>query len=168
MRAQSLNHAQLFATPWTVTCQDPLSMGFSRQEYWSGLPFPSPGRSLYKDMTMIKVSPKSIDMRGKRDTYFPLFRFLTLWLIQFIITSFMTDNLLFSRLEISGFCFFHFLFKAFSWSSQWTNALFFDLCISWRRIYIEEKNIWKNVSGTKNLYSWSKFSPTPKFSKMIF
>ena len=31
------------ATPWTVTCQAPLSMGFSRQEHWSGLPFPSPG-----------------------------------------------------------------------------------------------------------------------------
>ena len=31
------------ATPWTVTCQAPLSMGFPRQEYWSGLPFPSPG-----------------------------------------------------------------------------------------------------------------------------
>ena len=31
------------ATPWTVTCQAPLSMGFSRQEYWSGLPFPYPG-----------------------------------------------------------------------------------------------------------------------------
>ena len=30
-------------TPWTVVCQAPLSMGFSRQEYWSGLPFPSPG-----------------------------------------------------------------------------------------------------------------------------
>ena len=33
---------RLFATPWTVACQAPLSMGFSRQEYWSGLPFPSP------------------------------------------------------------------------------------------------------------------------------
>ena len=31
------------ATPWTVTCQPPLSMEFTRQEYWSGLPFPSPG-----------------------------------------------------------------------------------------------------------------------------
>ena len=29
-------------TPWTVACQAPLSMGFSRQEYWNGLPFPSP------------------------------------------------------------------------------------------------------------------------------
>jgi len=32
-----------FATPWTVAHQVPLSMGFSRQEYWGGLPFPSPG-----------------------------------------------------------------------------------------------------------------------------
>ena len=32
-----------FVTPWTVALQAPLSMGFSRQEYWSGLPFPSPG-----------------------------------------------------------------------------------------------------------------------------
>ena len=32
-----------FATPWTVACQAPLSVGFSRQEYWSGLPFPPPG-----------------------------------------------------------------------------------------------------------------------------
>ena len=40
---QSLNHAQLFATPRTVAHQAPLSMGFPRQEYWSDLPFPSPG-----------------------------------------------------------------------------------------------------------------------------
>ena len=38
-----LLHIQLFATPWTVAHQSPLSMGFSRQEYWSGLPFPAPG-----------------------------------------------------------------------------------------------------------------------------
>ena len=40
---KSLSRVQLFVTPWTVACQAPLSMGFSRQEYWSGLPFPSPG-----------------------------------------------------------------------------------------------------------------------------
>ena len=37
------SHVQLFATPWTVAHQAPLSMVFSRQEYWSGLPFPPPG-----------------------------------------------------------------------------------------------------------------------------
>ena len=38
-----LSHVQLFATPWTVALKAPLSMGFSRQEYWSGLSFPIPG-----------------------------------------------------------------------------------------------------------------------------
>ena len=38
-----LSRVQLFVTPWTVAHQAPLSMGFSRQEYRSGLPFPSPG-----------------------------------------------------------------------------------------------------------------------------
>ena len=42
MHVKLLSHVQLFVTPWTVTHQEALSMGFSRQEYWSGLPFPSP------------------------------------------------------------------------------------------------------------------------------
>ena len=40
---KSLSCVRLFATPWTVAHQAPPSMGFSRQEYWSGLPFSSPG-----------------------------------------------------------------------------------------------------------------------------
>ena len=40
---QSLSRGQLFETPWTVGCQAPLSLGFSRQEYWGGLSCPSPG-----------------------------------------------------------------------------------------------------------------------------
>ena len=40
---QSLSHVALFVNPWTVAHQVPLSMAFARQEYWSGLPFPSPG-----------------------------------------------------------------------------------------------------------------------------
>ena len=43
LEVKSLSHVQLFATPWTVPYQAPPSMEFSRQEYWSGLPFPSPG-----------------------------------------------------------------------------------------------------------------------------
>ena len=40
---KSLSRVQLFGTPWTVAHQAPPSMGFSRREYWSGLPSPSPG-----------------------------------------------------------------------------------------------------------------------------
>ena len=43
VKVKSLSRVRLFATPWTVAYQAPRSMGFSRQEYWSGLPFPSPG-----------------------------------------------------------------------------------------------------------------------------
>ena len=42
-KEESLSHVWLFATTWTVTYQALPSMGFSRQEYWSGLPFPFPG-----------------------------------------------------------------------------------------------------------------------------
>ena len=42
-KVKSLSRARFFATPWTVAHQAPPSMGYSRQEYWSGLPFPSPG-----------------------------------------------------------------------------------------------------------------------------
>ena len=47
------------ATPWTVACQVPLSLGFSRQEYWSGLPFPSPG-----DLPNPGVKPKSPSLQA--------------------------------------------------------------------------------------------------------
>ena len=43
VKVKSLSRVRLFSTPWTVAYQAPPSMGFSRQEYWSGLPFPSPG-----------------------------------------------------------------------------------------------------------------------------
>ena len=51
---KSLSCVQLFATSWTLAHQAPLSMGFSRQEYWSGLPFPSPG-----DLPNPRIKPRS-------------------------------------------------------------------------------------------------------------
>ena len=44
--AYVFSRVRLFATPWTIVRQAPLSMGFPRQEYWGGLPFPSPGEGL--------------------------------------------------------------------------------------------------------------------------
>ena len=43
MCSVTINRVRLFATPWTIACQASLYMGFSRQEYWNGFPFPSPG-----------------------------------------------------------------------------------------------------------------------------
>ena len=43
VKVKLLSCVRFFATPWTIAYQAPPTMGFSRQEYWSGLPFPSPG-----------------------------------------------------------------------------------------------------------------------------
>ena len=50
VKVKSLSRVRLFATPWTVAYQAPPSMGFSWQEYWSGLPFPSPGHFTKEDI----------------------------------------------------------------------------------------------------------------------
>ena len=50
-----LGHVRLFVTLWTVARQPPLSMGFSRQEYWSGLPCPPPG-----DLPNPGIEPESL------------------------------------------------------------------------------------------------------------
>ena len=55
VKVKSLSRVRLFATPWTVAYQAPLSMGFSRQQYWSGLPFPSPG-----DLPDPEIEPGSL------------------------------------------------------------------------------------------------------------
>ena len=47
VKVKSLSHVQLLATPWAAAHQAPPSMGFSRQEYWSGVPLPSPGIWMY-------------------------------------------------------------------------------------------------------------------------
>ena len=60
--AKSLQSCLTLVTPWTVACQAPLSMGFSRQEYWSGLPFPPPGD--LPDPGMELVSPASPALAG--------------------------------------------------------------------------------------------------------
>ena len=59
MKVKSLSHVWLFTTPWTVAYQAPLSMAFSRQEYWSGVPLLSPCRGSIKIL-----KPPSTDLQG--------------------------------------------------------------------------------------------------------
>ena len=63
---KSLSRVRLFATLWTVALQAPPSMGFSRQEYWSGLPFPSPG-----DLPDPGVEPRSPALQAEALTSEP-------------------------------------------------------------------------------------------------
>ena len=64
-----LSHVRLFVTPWTVACQTPLSILYSRQEYWSGLPFPSPG-----DLPNSGIEPAAPELAG--GFFFKLINFL--------------------------------------------------------------------------------------------
>ena len=64
VKVKSLSHVRLFVTPWTVAYEAPPSMGFSRQECWSGLPFPPPG-----DLPDPGIEPRSPCIAGRRFTY---------------------------------------------------------------------------------------------------
>lgn len=86
------------------------------------------------------------------------------------LTSRIRANFLFSKESKSScFCFFHFLFSAFSWSSRCASALFFDLCISRRRSYgniqetISKINLRQNLQGNANIESWFYHSRTEHY-----
>ena len=59
-KLKSLSRVRLFATPWTVAYQAPPSMGFSRQEYWSGVPLPSPSVGLALSYSVKPPQPGSL------------------------------------------------------------------------------------------------------------
>ena len=80
MGAQFLGHVYLFVTSWTVVCQAALSLGFSRQEYWSGLPFPSPGN--LPDPGIEPVSPTPPLLAGRFFTTEPPGKFKHLYIVE--------------------------------------------------------------------------------------
>ena len=90
------SHVCLFATPWTVACQAPLSMGFSRQEYWSGLPCPSPGdlpdpgiepASLVSLALQIDSLPTEPPGKSKLRQYFHLIRIFKIFYYKILTIS---------------------------------------------------------------------------------
>ena len=74
VKVKSLSHVRLFTTPWTAACQAPPSMGFSRQEYWSGLPLP----------TICIFEVVDIPLGNLFNFYLFGFLFLFIWLFIFI------------------------------------------------------------------------------------
>ena len=54
------NHVQVFVTPWTAARQAPLSVGFPRQEHWSGLPLPSPGELPSPGIEPVSLVPPAL------------------------------------------------------------------------------------------------------------
>ena len=85
LSVQSLSHVQLFVSPWTRAHQAPLSVEFSRQEYWSGLPFPSPGNLPDPGIKPTSLAPPALqvdslpsDPPGKSQTSYAFSKSATL------------------------------------------------------------------------------------------
>ena len=72
-----LSHVQLFTTLWTLALQASLSMGFSRSEYWSGFPFPTPGD--LPDPGLGPASPVSLALAGRFFTTVPPVEDICVW-----------------------------------------------------------------------------------------
>ena len=79
MCTQSQSHVQLLVAPWTIAHQAPLSMGFFRQEYWSGLPFPPPG-----DLPDPGIEPSSLMSTVLAGGFFTI---STTWKALYIVTN---------------------------------------------------------------------------------
>ena len=65
MKVKSLSRVRLSATPWTAAYQAPLSMGFARQEYWSGVLSPSPESSLLRFLKLLQKFPMALVVQSK-------------------------------------------------------------------------------------------------------
>ena len=72
MKVKSLGHVRHLATPWTATYQAPPSMGFSGQQYWSGVPLPSP-KSLFEYLTNQSLLLAGFVALSKKPSYLPIF-----------------------------------------------------------------------------------------------
>ena len=132
VKVKSLSRVRLFATPWTAAHQAPLSVGFSRQEYWSGLPLPSP--------TISSLEPKNLgyswytQLRHALSSFFKANseRKLTkAFFLRSFISSF-SKNLL-SICYVVGLC----LAQGIQWWKQPENAI--HLC----HLFSHSKCVWK-------------------------
>ena len=83
VKVKLLSHVWLLATPWTAAHQAPQSVGFSRQEYWSGLPLPSPWKMVWRFLKKLAIKPPydpaipclgmyPEEIKIEKDTYIPL------------------------------------------------------------------------------------------------
>ena len=127
---KSLSCVRPFATPWTVAHQAPLSMGFSRQEYWSGLPFPSPG-----NLPNPGTEPRSPALQADALTSEPPGKSIS---PNILIGSHCYEYLLYRNSNLS-FSYFRWspLCKYVSRSTEW---------LSWTNLCMRQKSlsIWKN------------------------
>ena len=120
----SLSCVRLFVTPWTVAHQAPLSMRFSRQEYWSGLPFPTPGLSCMSRSYILEINPLSVELFASVFSQFVGCLFI-LFMVSFAVQKLL--SLIRSHLFIFVLCP---QVKCLDFPKSFYPALFWDLRFS--------------------------------------
>ena len=94
VKVKSLSHVRLLATPWTAAHQAPLPMGFSRQEYWSGVPSPSPLLTLERCKKKRGKKWPRTTWAGKGAIFYIGREFAILWLLHWTGLDWKYDNFL--------------------------------------------------------------------------
>ena len=126
-----------FATPWTVACQAPLSMEFSRQEYWRGLPFPTPGD--LPDPGSEAMSPMSHALTGGFFTTVSLGKPICMYVCMCVY--------IYIYRNIMNPCLYHTASVISSWSSTSCYLYPFSLHqahgLFWSQVQISQHFIWK-------------------------
>ena len=95
VKVKSFSHVRPSATPWTTAFQAPLSMGFSRQEYWSGVSLPSPPQGLAmlylcKILSLLSISPLEFELAG--DDFSIINKTSTVHSLQWTVTAEVKSN----------------------------------------------------------------------------
>ena len=123
---KSFSRVRLFATPWTVAYKAPLFMEFSRQENWSGLPFPSPG-----DLPDLGIEPKSSALQADAlpNHFSHVHLFVTLWTVarQAPLSMVIIQARILKWVAVASF-------RGFSQPRDWTHVSYFS-CIGRQILY---------------------------------
>ena len=136
-----------FATPWTVACQAPLSMEFSRQEYWRGLPFPTPGD--LPDPRSEAMSPMSHALTGGFFTTMSLGKPICMYVCMCVCVCVCVCIYIYIYIymNIMNPCLYHTASVISSWSSTSCYLYPFSLHqahgLFWSQVQISQHFIWK-------------------------
>ena len=145
MHAQPLRSYRLFVTPWTVAHQAPLSMGLSRQEYWSGLPCPPPGDLPHPGIEHVSLVSSALQADslplshgGSLQPSYFIIIYVFLWTILSIFwKKTMWINLWYKN-TLKYFCFYLFIvYRALLYTLCY--SCFLPRCRQWGYSYVAKK-----------------------------
>ena len=155
---KSVSRVRLFVTPWTVAHQAPLSMGFSRQEYWSGLPFPSP-----EDLPDPGIEPRSPALQADALTWggrpiimTSLFKLLIAYMGLFLSFFFLASPFCFGKDYWKGhrefqvpllFCFSSSLGEAPRGGFLQEALSVYCACVCFKSSFVSENSLSSSASG---------------------